>query len=270
MNKKYLFAILIVLIIGTLAARYGKLKIDHEVALVEGAYYQIEENVFNAVKFRDALIELDVAQHKNPEDPWLYLSLSLAKLVQGYTIGDWYEMKTFNPGSVDQAVQLAQVALQKGPRLSQSYAHLARLLILKTEFKEAWQLLNTAHSLDPESFYPWYFRGILYEKMKSAQKANECLNEALLHAKYGYQKSIVNIHLQKVAAFSGDINQQEKLLLQNIQDNKNNAAYYGNYARFLMNHFRYKEAVQYWEKALAISTYQEALQGLDEAKKMLE
>lgn len=232
------------------------------------AYYQIEGNVFDPSQLRQAAIKLERARKAYPNDPWVYMTESLATLVSGYKIGDWYKLNTFTEGSVDRALDLAKMAVELGPNESQAYAHLARIYIIKRKYKTAWSLLNEAHERSPESFYPWYFRGIISEQMRDATRATWYFDEADKCAKYDYQREIVNIHRQAVAKFTGNLGGQERLLKENIDRNPSNPYGYGNYASFLMKQKRYDEAIDNWERAIRIAPYPHAVEQLEEAKRL--
>src|SRR5712692_6150423 len=144
----------------------------------EQAYYQLEGNVFDRTQIQEALAKLDAARAKRADDPWVYLTASLATLIAGYKIGDWYSLKTFEEGTADRALALALKAKDLGPKNSQCHAHFARILILKGDYQKAWDALNEAHRLSPQSFYPWYFRGIIAEHMRDATRARTYFDEA--------------------------------------------------------------------------------------------
>lgn len=235
--------------------------------VAQEAYYELEATVFDPTLIEKAL---DAIERRDSEknDSWRYLTASLAVLISGYKIGDWYSLKTFEEGTADRALALANKALQLDPKNSQSHAHYARLLILKGEYQMAFTMLNEAHRLDGNSFYPWYFRGIIAEKMRDAPRARSAFDEAERRVSHEYHNSLINIHRQKVAKFSKLYDEQERLLQENIAHNPNASVYYGNYAKFLMAHKRYDEAIAYWEKAIAISPYRQAIAELAEAKKL--
>jgi len=163
---------------------------------------------------------------------------------------------------------LAEKAKDLGPEESQAYAHLARIHIIKREYRTAWELLNTSYKIDPINFYAWYYKGIVSEKMKDAPRANRHFDEALEHVGYAYQRKLVNIHQRKVARLQNDTTKQENLLKENIANFPNDAHVHGNYAAFLMRQKRYSEAVDYWEMAVDRGSYRKAEEQLAKAKRL--
>jgi tetratricopeptide (TPR) repeat protein len=234
----------------------------------EEAYYQIEGNVFDRLAINNALAKLEQARRVNPRDPWVYMTASLAVLVSGYTIGDWYSPQTFIEGTIDKALDLAVKAVDADPQESQCHAHLARLRILQGDYKAAWEVLAEAYKRNPNSFYLWYFRGIIAEKMRDAVKGKLYFDEAEQRVAYKYQASLLNIHRQKLAKISGDLAEQERLLKDNIAHSPDKPHFYGNYAHFLMSQERYDEAIQYWQKAIELGPYLHALEQLEQTKRL--
>lgn len=232
------------------------------------AYFQIEANVFNARELRDATSRIATAHRANPDDPWVYLATSLATLVRGYQIGDWYEERTFRDGVVEQATAIAQQALVLGPHESQAHAHLARLKIIRGEYLSALELLDESARLDSANFYPWYFRGIAARKMGDFETARSSFDRAAQHAALEHQDMILTRHRQDVERLAGNFEEQERLLLENIRRHPTGPHVHGNYAHFLMRHRRYEEAVTHWEHAIELGRYPEAVRRLPEAKQL--
>lgn len=225
-------------------------------------YYRLEADVFNMQLVGQARQRIIAAKAENPGDAWIYMDESLLVLIDGYKIGDWYRLDSFQPGTAERALTLAAKARDLAPDNSQAHAHYARILILQGDLRGAWMALNKAYELDPSNFHAWYFKGIVAEHMKDAQRAEQHFAEADRLAKFDYQRRLVNIHRQHVAKNVGDTAEQERLLLENIRNNPKDALMYGNYAHFLMGKQRYAEAERYWKKAIAIEPYREAVQQL--------
>jgi tetratricopeptide (TPR) repeat protein len=236
--------------------------------LAEQAYYEIESDILNRSAVESALAKLQRARTQKPKDPWPYLAMSLAVLASGYKIGDWYEMQTFSKGTVDKALALATKAVEVAPKESQSHAHLARILIIRGEYKKAWNSLNEGYNKNRGNFYVWYFRGIIAEKMRDVAHATSYFDEASKRASHRYQSMLVNLHRENIAKIAGNLQEQERILKENIAKNPNNPHIYGNYGYFLMKQKRYDEAIQYWQKAIELGPYREAVDRLEETKRL--
>ena len=77
------------------------------------AYHQIEGNVFNHQEITRALKNLEDAYNNDPSEPVIYAAKSLAILVYGFKINDWYEVGNFQKGAVEKALESAEYAYMK-------------------------------------------------------------------------------------------------------------------------------------------------------------
>ena len=236
-------------------------------SLAKEAYFLIEGNVFNSRKISEALLKIQEAEKNNPKDPWVYLSSSMAYLVRGYMSKDWYEYKNFDESSVEKSFELARMAVKLDPKESQTHAHLARLYILTKDFPNALKSLDRALRLDKQSFYPWYFKGILFEKQRKWREAKELFDKAEKKAQFKYHHMILNSHRGRVALHEGDVGKKEKLLKVNIRNNPENIWMYDNYADFLVSQGRYDEAIGMWQKAVSIKPYNRGYRKIKEIEK---
>ena len=218
--------------------------------LASSAYYQIDGNRFDRAQLAEAFAKLDQAAKLNPNEPYLYLSGSLASLLQGFRMGDWYELSSFENGTVERALPLAEKGIHLAPQLSQAHSQLARLYIMRKDFARAQISIAKAKELEPQSFYPWYFEGIYYEKLRNVDAARSALDAAELRATQQHQRNSVDRHRSRVAEISQDPALQEQYLVKNIASNPNDGHLYSEYAGFLMCKGRYEEAVVQWEKVV--------------------
>ncbi|HAX09152.1 MAG TPA: hypothetical protein DCX68_03740, partial [Marinobacter hydrocarbonoclasticus] len=62
------------------------------------------------------------------------------------------------------------------------------VLIIQGELRTAWDHLNTADSLDEQSFYPWYLRTVIAIHHKDEKFAAEGFKEIESRASQKYQK----------------------------------------------------------------------------------
>jgi len=168
------------------------------------AYFEIEGNVFNSGKIRKALAKIEAVQKYDQKDPWVYLATSMFFIVKGFKGYDWYEVKNFDRVDLQKAMDMARFAVKLGKKESQAHAHLGRMFILAKNFPKAVESLDRARRLDPNSFYPWYLKGILFEKQKKWNDAEYHFGEAEKRARYKYHHDIVNTHRGRVALHQGD------------------------------------------------------------------
>ncbi len=242
---------------------------SHDHSLAQEAYYQIEGNVFNWRKIQDAVSKIEEAEKQDPNDPWVYLASSLYFIVKGYGGRDWYSMSNFDKDSVYRAGELAEKAVQVDSEESQTHAHFGRLMILLEAYDKAEASLDEAMDLNKKSFYPWYFKGILYEKLHQWDDALHHFKEAEKRVKFKFHHIIVNAHRQRVAVYLEDLGKKEELLKLNIKNNPENKWMYDNYADFLVGQKRYREAIEMWEKANAIEPYTRATQKILETQQKM-
>ena len=236
--------------------------------LAKEAYLQIEANVFKPSELHSAIEKLKKAKQINPNEAYIRLGESLAVLVNGFEGGDWYESKTFKAGTVDLSLKIANEAISLDPQLGQTYAHLARLYIVKKRFEEAATNIRRAKELDIHSFYPWYFEGILFEKMVDIQNANASFNKAESYIAYKHQRLILNLHRQRIAKLENNPAKEEASLKENIANNPDDPWVYGNYAHFLKRMKRYDESIVQWENALKHGRDRYAEEQLIETKRL--
>ena len=241
--------------VGSLINTAEAAPVKASLSLAEDAYYLIEGNVFSSKKINEALAKIQEAEKRNPNDPWIYLSSSMAYLVNGYKSKGWYDLKNFDESSVEKSFELARMAVKLDSKESQAHAHLGRLYILTRDFPNALESLDRALRLDGQSFYPWYFKGILYEKQRKWALAKSFFDDAEKRAKFKYHHMILNSHRGRVALLQGDVVKKEKLLKINIKNNPKNIWMYDNYADFLVSQGRYDEAISMWKKAVSIQSY---------------
>lgn len=230
------------------------------------AFFMMEESPFDDKVFEKGIQNIKKANEIDPEEEWVFVSASLAALLQGYKIGNMYSSKTFTEESIDKAYEFAEIAIGKGGKQSQTHAQMARVLIIKGNYKKAWMILNKAYKLDEKSFYAWFYRGVISRLMQDYERAEKNFIEAQNNISHKYQKKLVTRQRQYAAEAAGDHEKEEEMLLLNIADFPRNAYMYGNYANFLYRFQRYEEAVDFYVKAIAITPYGNAIKWHKKAK----
>lgn len=230
------------------------------------AYHKMEESPFDAEVYQRSLELISQAHADNADEPWVYIAASLASMQAGYKVGSWYRGKSFGKDAIDKAYQFAVKAKEIGVNESQAYAHMARMEIIKAEYRKAWELLNQAYRVDNENFYAWFYKAIIHVKKKGYDEAWTYLDEAEKRISHRYQMKLVTRERQGVARKKGDVLLEERMYKKNIEDFPENAYMYGNYGSFLLRNGRPEESIIYYEKAIAITPYPLALKKLKEAK----
>ncbi len=236
--------------------------------LAQSAYFRIEANVFFPEELEKAQEMIEQAYELNPKEPYTRLAASLAILVDGYRIGDWYDRSTFDKGTVERAIEKAREAIALDRGLAQSYAHLARLCIIEDRHKDALDNIRKAKELDRRNFYPWYFEGIVYETIGNARLALKAFAEAEKRVALKHHRRLLNGRRQNVAEMTNNFVEQERLLKENIANEPDDPYVYGNYAFFLKHQKRYDESVVQWENALKRGRYRHAEEQLEETKRL--
>lgn len=241
----------------------------HATGTAHEAYYPIEANVFSRAHLQDAYTKINLAADQNRNEAFIYAAVSLGTLVGGYNIGDWYDLTTFAGTVVQDALGHARQAVSLDPNLGAAHAQLARVLIVRKEFVEAAEHIAKAKALDPDSFYPWYFKGIWHEKQGHVAEATHTFNRTQQAAALPHHSMMVLVHRASVAKVGGNAALREQLLKEGIALNPASAYAYGDYAAFLMCTGRYLEAIVQWEKAIHIAPFPRAVSQLEKAKQYL-
>jgi tetratricopeptide (TPR) repeat protein len=236
--------------------------------LAREAYEQMVLHVFEPDELEKAVTKLEQARKINPHESFVFVTDSYWTMVQGYKIGDWYEVETFENGTLERSLSLAEEAIKLDPNLPNAHGQMARVLITRKQFDKAQSSIDEMKRIDPENFYYWYYQGILYEKEKNFDVSNHFLDEADKRVPSPFYHSMVTTHRQRIAKMQNDVGKEEDLLKENIKNNPDVPHVYGNYAAFLKCHQRYDEAIVQWENALERGRYGEAVEGLEETKRL--
>lgn len=199
--------------------------------LAKEAFHTLEKHIYNKEISRKGLKMLNLAANVNPNEPWVYIAASLSALADGYEFGKegypdsgWYEAGTFWHGRLEQAIAIAERALELGPELSATHAYFGRLLIIKNKNQEALMHLDKALEIAPAGFYPLFYKGVYFEKNNKLRVFGEMRNEANIEkaqkyferaknvVEHKYQYSMINSHLQNIALLKRDKITQKRLL----------------------------------------------------------
>jgi len=228
------------------------------------AFYAIDSDALNSSVLREADVAVGIASAQAKSDPWVEIAQSRLVLEHGYRSGARSRLQSFEPEAVRQALEHARRAVALGPNESMSHVQLARLLIITGELQNAWEQLNQAHDLDPQGFYPWYYRSVIARLMHDPRRSKDALDEAEGHATQAYQYRWVTEARTSLAASTGDKVAEEAAHRREIELNPSDAYAYGNYAVFLKRERRYDEAIAYYRKAISLKPYSLAQDQLEQ------
>lgn len=237
--------------------------------LAKEAFYEIEADPFNSYVVEKAAEKIANAYKEQPHNPWVLVAVSRLVLEMGYRRGDRSKLKTYSPGTVDKAGEYAEEALNYGTDVGMAHVQYSKIQMINGDLKGAWLTLNRAYSIDPKDFYPWYYRAVISIRMKDFEKAESYLLEAENRAERFYQKTWVAERRINVAKLIGDEDGIELAYKKAIDVDPTSPHKYGNFANYLKIKKRYKEAITYYEKAISISSYPAAEEGLVEARRLL-
>ncbi len=241
---------------------------DYE-AMAKDAFYEIEADPFDRSVVENAAQKIKAALESEPKNPWVLIAVSRLVLEMGYMKGDRSKKSTYSPGTIEKAGAYAKEALEYGAGVGMAHVQYSKIQIINGDLKGAWLTLNKAYEIDPQDFYPWYYRAVISVRMKDFKRADSLLNEAEARSARFYQKSWVAGRRINVAKLIGDEDGIEQAYKKSIEIDPTSPHRYGNYAHYLKWKKRYKEAIIYYEKAISISPYPIALKELEEARRLL-
>jgi len=233
------------------------------------AFYEIEADPFNNTNMDNSAKKIASALGNDPENPWVLIAVSRLILEAGYIKGDRSRMSTYSPGTVEESGRYAREALKHGNGNGMAHVQFSKIQMINGDLKGAWLTLNRAHGINPDDFYPWYYRAVISVRMKDFKKADSYLNEAEERAAQHYQESWVAARRISVAKLIGDEVGIDSAYKKSIEVDPLSPHKYGNYANYLKRKKRYKEAIDYYQKAISISPYPIALKGIEEARQLL-
>lgn len=232
------------------------------------ALQSVEAHPFQSDVLISSVESLQEAMKQTPEDPWVYLGLARAYLIDGYRSGSRFEADSFSSDSVDNAGRLVEHALKLDPELARGYAMRARLQILEGEYRKAWDTLNRAYELDRDDFNPWYLMGVLNRYYGEYEQSAKMLRKAASAAEHPYQMRWVFDQRIDLAEATDDPAAEEKVHREVIATFPDRAHGYGNYGAFLLEQDRYDEAIERFETALDIQRYPLAEKQLAKARRL--
>lgn len=232
------------------------------------AFFAVESDPFEQDAVQAAMRELEAAHKGDPTNPWVLIALSRLFLEKGYIQGDRSQRRAYRARDLKAAEVHARQALELAPEDPMAHVQVARLQVIAGDHGAAWETLDRARELDPNDFYPWYYRGVISLKAKDAKRATGNLDTALARAVMPFQKEWVVDRRIDVARLNRDVAQEERLHKELIAMAPASSHHYGNYALFLRNLKRYDEAIEQYRKAIAIRPYRLAREQLEQTLRL--
>ncbi len=241
-------------------------KISEARTLALQAYQHASDNPLNAKARAEALEILRQARAIDPNEAEIFLVETIMTLQDGYRHGPWYKASAYNGGVVDTAIYKVNNAINADPTYSKPYAILAWLYIVKSDFSRTEELLEKSYSLKQNNFYYWLYKGTLSQEKKEYAEAQKLYDTAGSYATKEGMRSLIRTRKRDLAKLTGNLDEAERLYIDEIHRDPGNAYSYGNYAGFLLCNGRFDESIPYYEKAISISPYPKVLLGLEFAK----
>ena len=241
---------------------------DNAQSLSQAAFRQIETQPFDSDALLNAVNTLNQAALINLQEPWGYISSTYATLSSGYQGGNRYEKTSYLPDHLVQAEKLARKAIELGPDVSLSHVSLALVDIINGNLTRATQGLQTAHDIDPDNFYPYYYRGVIAVKQNQPAGAKSSFRGAMQRTTYTEHKIWVINQLQILAGIEQDTARLDELLREAIDIDPTSPTGYEAYGQFLIGQARQEEAVPYLEKAVQLTPRSPAEQTLLDLEKL--
>jgi tetratricopeptide (TPR) repeat protein len=230
--------------------------------LAEQAFYAIERAPFDSQVLKEMGDQIYRAEKINATDPWVLIALSQLQMELGYMSGNRFKLSSYDVGYFERAKSYAEQAVKAAPENVIAQAKWAKIQIILNDNTGAWETLNRAHLIDPENFYPRHLRAALLMEMKQPDMAETALQEAERRIAEPYQRRWVIQQKITLAKIRKDPAAEERAHKEAIAADPNEPHPYGNYAGFLKWQKRYDEAIEYYNKAIAISPYPLAVEQL--------
>ncbi|HAC26271.1 MULTISPECIES: tetratricopeptide repeat protein [Marinobacter] len=239
------------------------------VEMARQAYFLIERDPLDLDQRDEASYLIQRANVLDGDEPWVAVAQSRLTLVSGYKVGQRHDRRAYEESAVSTARQQAERAVRNGPNLAMAHVQLAMVLIIQGELRTAWDHLNTADSLNEQSFYPWYLRTVIAIHHKDEKFAAEGFKEIESRASQKYQKRLLLHERMRLAKATKNLEERDRLHRKMIELDPDYAYAWGNYGSFLLGQKRYREAVHNLERAVELKPYGLAVSQLAEARRKL-
>lgn len=234
--------------------------------LAKSAFSTLENRPYDLDSVRWAATRLAMATKLSPGESWVHLCKGQMALTRGHDIGSWYKLKRYDPASVEFARREAELALVADSTEPRAWCFSAFLHILDQRWDLVQSEVNRAYQLDTSAFEPYHLRAVAYRLVGQYDKSRQFYLLADSHAVEVGQRKRVLQGLSEVARGQGDDTEQLRLLLLGVENDPTSGWAVGLVAEWFMRRKRYPEAVQWWERTVALAPFPRALDQLAKAR----
>jgi len=226
----------------------------------------LQDHPFELDSVALAATQLGAAAKLSPDEAWVHIGNGQLALTTGHDMGSWYRLERFDPSAVALARREAALAIASDSLEPQAWCSSALIHILDKRWDLVQGEVNRAYLLDTSAFEPYHLRGVAYRMVKQYDKSRQFYLLADSHATTAGQRKQVIAGLSAVAKGQGDHFEELRLLMKDVETDPTNAWSYGMVAEWYMTQKRYAEAVQWWEKTVAIAPFGRAVAQLAKAR----
>lgn len=263
-------AILLVFLAAFVACKPSPVDRSTAKELARSAYRSLVNRPYDLDSVRLAASKLEQASRLSPDEAWVHIGLGQLALTRGHDGGSWYKMKRYDTAAVAFARREAEKALAADSANAQAWCFNALIHILDKRWDLVQNDVNRAYQLDTAAFKPYHLRAVTYRLLKQYDKSRQFYLLADSHAVEIGQKKLVLQGLADVARGQGDHAEQLRLLMMGVENDPTNGWAVGLVAEWYMAQKRYPEAVQWWERTVAIASFPRARDQLAKAREAVK
>jgi Tfp pilus assembly protein PilF len=231
------------------------------------AYETIYQHPFEGAILEQAGKTIDQAHTLNDREPYVWLGAAELALAGGFHSGDFFDSRNYEPRVVENALALAERAVQLDDKLSDAHVVAAKIFLTLGRLTDAQRALDRAHALDPKAFKPLFYQAVWFKKQGDWPKFQQGLRTAGAVAKGDWDQRSLLYQLEAIAELRGDDEQHEKIHKAIINLDPRRPWPHGNYGWFLLERERYDDAIAEFEKAVSLNSYPNAIEGLEQARR---
>lgn len=237
--------------------------------LAKRAYIALESRPYDrdSVAFADQ--SLAKAKRLAPEEVWVHIGLAHLALVRGHDGGSWYAGKMFDPNALGIAREEASKAVVDDPKEAMAWCMQGWVDILDKDFPRVQADVNQAYLLDTSLFEPYFLRAAALLGNRQYEKAKGFYLLADSHAVRPKQKANAHRGLSSVAYGQHDRAEELRQLLLQAAVEPDNGWGQSLVGEWYSREKRWPEAVEWWERTVALAPFPRAVEQLRKAREAL-